>query len=106
MFARNTLAAVVTAVAALTILPGCAVTRGQENVKEYVSDAGITTAIKAKFVENKTVAASSISVETLDGTVMLTGFAKSNDEKRMAEDIARAAKGVKAVRNGIVVRPG
>ncbi|MEO8279189.1 MAG: BON domain-containing protein [Ideonella sp.] len=106
MFARTTLAALVTAVAALTVLPGCAVTRGQENVKEYVSDTGITTAIKAKFVENKTVAASSISVETLDGTVMLTGFAKSNDEKRMAEDIARAAKGVKAVRNSIVVRPG
>lgn len=106
MFARKTLAAIVTAVATLAVLPGCAVTRGQENVKEYVSDAGITTAIKAKFVENKTVAASAIGVETLDGTVMLTGFAKSAEEKRVAEDIAKAAKGVKAVRNGIVVRPG
>ena len=106
MFARTTLAAVVTAVAVMTVLPGCAVSRGQETVKEYVSDASITAAVKAKFVENRTVAASSISVETLDGTVMLTGFAKSNDEKRVAEDIARASKGVKSVKNAIVVRPG
>lgn len=105
MFARKTLAAVVTAVAALSILPGCAVSRGQENVGEYISDAGITTAIKAKFVENKTVAALSIKVETLDGNVVLSGFAKSNDEKRVAEEIARASKGVKSVRNGIVVSP-
>lgn len=105
MFTRTTLAAIVTAVAALTVLPGCAVTRGQESVKEYVSDAGITTAIKAKFVENKLVAASSISVETLDGTVMLTGFAKSENEKSVAESIARSSKGVKLVKNGIVVRP-
>ena len=84
---------------------GCAVQRGQETVGNYVDDVGITSSVKARFVENKQVAASSISVETLKGVVALSGFAKSSTEKETAESIARAVKGVVGVRNDIVVRP-
>ena len=90
----------------LTLLStGCAVVRGQETVGAYVDDAAITTAIKAKFVDDKVVSAASISVETLNGIVQLSGFAKSADEKSQAEQIARASKNVRSVRNDIVVRP-
>lgn len=84
---------------------GCAVMRGQETTGAYVDDAGITTSVKAKFVEDKTVSAMSISVETLNGTVQLSGFAKSGAEKAQAESIARGVRNVRAVRNDIVVRP-
>lgn len=84
---------------------GCAVTRGQESVGAYIDDASITTMVKSRFVENKEVDASSISVETLNGTVMLSGFAKNQTERSMAESIASKVKGVKAVRNQITVRP-
>ncbi|WP_372525632.1 BON domain-containing protein [Piscinibacter sp.] len=104
MFARTTLAAVVTAVALIT-LQGCAVTRGQETVGAYVDDAAITTAVKARFVDNKDVDATSIKVETLNGTVMLSGFAKNEKERDTAESITRNVNGVKAVRNEIAVRP-
>ena len=87
------------------ILPGCAVSRGQETVGAYIDDAAIITGVKARFFEDKDVAGSSISVETLNGTVMLSGFAKSASERDNAERIARAVKGVKAVRNEIAVRP-
>lgn len=94
------------AMAGITILStGCAVVRGQESTGAYVDDAAITTAVKAKFVEDKTVAASSISVETLNGTVQLSGFAKSAAEKAQAENIARGVKNVRAVRNDIAIRP-
>ena len=94
------------ALAGITILSsGCAVMRGQETTGAYVDDAGITTAVKAKFVEDKTVSAMSISVETLNGTVQLSGFAKSGAEKAQAESLARGVKNVRAVRNDIVVRP-
>ena len=83
---------------------GCAVTRGQSSVGEYVDDASITTSVKSKFVGDKQVAASAISVETLNGTVQLSGFAKSAAEKAQAEALARQAKGVKEVKNSIVVR--
>ncbi len=97
------------AFAALTgitlISAGCAVVRGQETAGSYVDDTAITTSIKAKFVDDKIVSASSISVETLNGTVQLSGFAKSIAEKTKAEQIARSTKNVRSVRNDIVVRP-
>ena len=93
------------AVAALLITSGCAVMRGQETVGAYVDDATITTQIKSRFVENKAVDAASIKVETLNGTVMLSGFAKNATEKSSAESIARGVNGVKSVKNEIAVRP-
>ena len=84
---------------------GCAVSRGQESVGAYIDDAGITTQVKSRFFEDKDVAGSSISVETLKGTVMLSGFAKSALERNKAESIARGVKGVIAVKNEIAIRP-
>jgi len=100
----NTVAATVT-VMSLLLISGCAVTRDQETVGAYIDDTAITTSIKARFVDNKQVDASSIRVETLNGTVQLSGFAKNATEKDTAESIARQVKGVKAVRNEIVIRP-
>jgi osmotically-inducible protein OsmY len=104
MMTRTLLAATLAA-ASLLALPGCAVTRGQETVGAYVDDATITTQIKSRFVSNKDVDAASIKVETLNGTVMLSGFAKSSTERATAERIARDVNGVKSVRNEIAVRP-
>jgi len=104
MIIRTTLAAAVAAVALLTA-SGCAVTRGQETVGSYVDDTTITTRIKARFVENTYVDATSIRVETLNGTVMLSGFAKSVTEKNTAEGLARGVNGVKSIKNEIAIRP-
>ena len=94
------------ALTGITLLgTGCAVVRGQETVGSYVDDAAITTAVKAKFVDDKVVSAGSISVETMNGIVQLSGFAKSAAEKSQAEQIARNSKNVRSVRNDIVVRP-
>ena len=96
----------IAALAAATLAStGCAVVRGQESAGAYVDDVATTTAVKAKFVEDKTVDAAAIKVETLKGTVQLSGFAKSNAEKAQAEYLARNTKGVRAVQNNISVRP-
>jgi osmotically-inducible protein OsmY len=95
------------AVAGITIITatGCSVARNQQTAGSFVDDAGITAAVKAKMAEDKNVSATSISVETLNGTVQLSGFAKSQTEKTQAENIARNTKNVREVRNSIVVRP-
>lgn len=103
MFIRTTLAAAAATIAMLT-MSGCAVTRGQETVGAYVDDSAITTAVKARFVENKEVDATSIRVETLNGTVMLSGFAKNSTEKATAETLTWKVNGVKQVKNEITVR--
>jgi osmotically-inducible protein OsmY len=104
MTLRNTAFAALFAAVVLIGAPGCAVTRGQETVGAYVDDATITTQVKSRFVESKDVDASSIHVETLNGTVMLSGFAKNALEKETAANIARKVNGVHSVRNEIAIR--
>ena len=104
MIKRTSIAAGLIAMAVITTA-GCAVTRGQETVGAFVDDTAITTSVKARLLDNKDVAGTSISVETLNGTVMLSGFAKSSLERNKAETLARNVKGVKSVKNEIAVRP-
>ena len=104
MTIRTSLAAAIAAAVLLTAT-GCAVSRGQQSVGGYVDDAGITTLVKSRMLEDKQVAGTSISVETLNGTVMLSGFAKNATEKVAAERIARGVNGVKMVKNEITIRP-
>ncbi len=87
----------------MLLLAGCAVARDQQTVGSYVDDSAITTAVKARFAQSREVAASSISVETLNGVVLLSGFAKDADEKQAAESIAGRVNGVQSVRNNIEI---
>lgn len=89
---------------ALLICAGCAVTRDQETVGSYIDDSVITSMVKSRFFDDKSVDGSAVSVETMNGTVMLSGFAKNVTEKKTAESIAWKVKGVKAVKNELIVR--
>lgn len=92
-------------VAALLIaLGGCAATGSRDSTGQLIDDSAITTKVKADFVADKTVSALDIGVETHKGVVQLSGFAKSADEIRQAERIARKVGGVRGVRNDIVLR--
>lgn len=101
---RTALFASITAVVLLTAT-GCAVTRDQETMGAYIDDSVITTTVKSRFFDDKSVDSSAVSVETLNGTVMLSGFAKNATEKKTAESIAWKVKGVKAVKNELSIRP-
>lgn len=93
--------------AALTVATtsGCAVARNQETVGEYVDDTALSTRVRGKFAADPVVSALSIGVETMRGTVQLSGFAKSAQERMQAEKLARETSGVKGVRNDITIRP-
>ena len=98
---------VTAALVALTLITaaGCAVSRGQQSAGAYLDDTGITATVKTRMLDDERVAGTSITVETLNGTVMLSGFAKSEAEKTAAESIARKVDGVRDVKNEITVRP-
>ena len=68
-----------------------------------LSDAAITTKVKAKFASNSTVSATKIHVDTDNGVVKLTGTAKSQDEAAKAAEIAKSTEGVASVDNAIQV---
>jgi osmotically-inducible protein OsmY len=74
---------------------------GDKSAGQAIDDATITTKVKAKFVEDKAVSALNIKVNTYQGTVQLSGFAKSAEEAERAGEIARSVNGVKIVKNDI-----
>jgi len=68
-----------------------------------LSDAAITTKVKAKFASDSTVSATKMHVDTDNGVVKLTGTAKSQDEAAKAAEIAKSTEGVASVDNAIQV---
>lgn len=94
------LSAVVLAVALVSVV-GCASTSQKQGTGEYIDDAVITTKVKAALIEDPLTKAHEISVETFKGVVQLSGFVATHDEANRATQLARAVKGVTAVKNDL-----
>jgi hyperosmotically inducible periplasmic protein len=88
-------------IACAVLLSACAGSPTQSSTGQYIDDAWITTKVKAAFVEDKSVDATNINVETFKGTVQLSGFANSVAEAERAVAKAWDVKGVKSVKNDI-----
>lgn len=95
------LTALCIALGSVAALTACAQPKYAERqmAGEVVDDSWITTKVKSLYVEDPTVRALAIKVETYRGTVQLSGFANSPEEMNRAVSIARSVKGVKAVTN-------
>ena len=91
-------AALFAALGSTVIGTGCSSTPTRASLGETVDDSVITGRVKAAFIEDKTVSALNIAVETVKGTVQLSGFANSTDERMRAVELARSVKGVKVVK--------
>lgn len=76
----------------------------QDNDGRVLADSAITTKIKALLLAEKGVPSTSISVETYEGRVLLSGFVDTNDIKAKAAKVAAAVSGVKQVQNNLVVK--
>lgn len=92
--------------AAVLLLSGCAPMQGRETTGEYVDDASISTKVRAQLIQDQSLKAFDISVETMQDVVQLSGFVNSATQKAEAEQIARGVSGVRSVHNNIVVRGG
>ena len=82
----------------------CASTPKQESTGEYVDDSVITTKVKSLLAADDFLKSFQISVETFKGTVQLSGFVGSQQAVDKAGEIARSVKGVKSVKNDLIVK--
>jgi hyperosmotically inducible periplasmic protein len=73
------------------------------NTGEAITDASITTKIKADFVDEKSLKGSDINVDTNDHVVTLKGTVASSAGKARAEQIAKHTKGVTKVVNTLTI---
>ncbi len=70
------------------------------------SDAGVTTAVKSKFVADETVKAYKIDVDTKDRVVTLKGEVDTDLARARAVELARTTEGVRDVVDALIVAPG
>jgi osmotically-inducible protein OsmY len=82
----------------------CASTSKQESTGEYVDDSVITTKVKSLLVADDFLKSFEIGVETYKGSVQLSGFVSSQQAVDKAGQIARSVKGVKSVKNDLIVK--
>jgi osmotically-inducible protein OsmY len=77
--------------------------------KEYTEDAATTSAVKSALALNKQLSSFDIHVDSINSPgksgndVTLTGHVPAEDDKRVAEEIARSTKGVANVVNNLEV---
>jgi osmotically-inducible protein OsmY len=83
---------------------GCASTPTSDSTGQYVDDTVITTKVKSALVADEAVKAFAVSVETVKGVVQLSGFVNTAAQKSAAGEDAAAVKGVKDVRNNLIVK--
>lgn len=77
----------------------------QVEAKRVARDSAITSKVKANYLLEKNFRSFKVSVETKDGVVILSGFVDDEATKKRAERIAASVKGVKSVKNGLVIKP-
>jgi hyperosmotically inducible protein len=77
----------------------------QREAKQAAHDSAITSKIKTKYLLEKNFRSFKVSVETKDNIVVLSGFVDDEATKARAGQIAAGVKGVKSVKNGLVVKP-
>jgi len=82
----------------------CGWTSKQESTGEYVDDSVITTRVKSLLAADDFLKSFRISVETYQGMVQLSGLVNSQKAIDTAVEIARNVKGVKSIKNDLIVK--
>ena len=72
--------------------------------RQALADAAITARVKAALIAERGIPSLSISVETYEGRVQLSGFVKSPDIVSRAGRVTAGVSGVRTVHNNIGVR--
>lgn len=79
-------------------------TSKKERAQDYVDDSVITAAVKLAVFEEPSLKSAEINVETYKGIVQLSGFVRSRADIDKAVAVAHNVKGVKSVKNAMIVK--
>jgi osmotically-inducible protein OsmY len=91
-------------IAALTGSVGCAGSRYERSTGEYIDDKALTSRVKGALANHAEYEFEEVQVATFKGTVQLSGFVNTSNQKREAKDIVEKVPGVKDVENNITVK--
>jgi osmotically-inducible protein OsmY len=88
----------------VALMAGCTSTSTRESTGEYIDDTIITSAVKGELYSDQDFKVGQISVETYKGVVQLSGFVNSAQAASKAVSLAKKVKGVRSVKNSLVVK--
>jgi len=78
---------------------------GRRDFGSWVDDATTTAAVKSRLLGNVNTKGLQIDVDTQGDVVTLSGSVRTDEERDLAEQIARGSSDVRDVRNNLVVDP-
>ncbi len=93
------------AVSLAIIATGCAGSRYDRSTGESIDDRSVTSRVKAALSADSLYKYPDVKVTTFKGTVQLSGFVDTKDQKSKAADLAKSVVGVKEIENNITVKP-
>jgi hyperosmotically inducible protein len=85
-------------------LAGCAGTRTTQSTGERIDDHGASSRVKSALSADTQYKYDLVKIETFKGTVQLSGFVNSRDQKNRAAELTKNVEGVKEVVNNITVK--
>ena len=84
---------------------GCATgNRYEQSTGERIDDHSTSSRVKSRLADDTQYKYGGVNVETFKGTVQLSGFVNSKDQKNRAADLAKEVPGVKEIVNNITVK--
>ncbi len=99
---------VVTSVVASTAFVGCATSDDRDSHKRttgrYIDDKVLAQKVRSTLGDNDIYKFPDVKVNTYKGSVQLSGFVDSTEQKRKAEEISRNVPGVYNVDNSISLK--
>ena len=104
MVKRHRILSFLICIVLVTSFLGCASTQKREGTGEYIDDSAITTKVKAAIFNEPSLKVFQINVETFKGEVQLSGFVDTPQSVSKAGEVARGVKGVKSVKNNLIVK--
>jgi len=88
----------------LATITGCAGDRNDRSTGEYIDDKSLAVRVHSALSDNPDYKFNDVNVNIYRGTIQLSGFVNSSDQKSKAEEIAKGVQGVKDVQNNISVK--
>jgi osmotically-inducible protein OsmY len=95
----------VSAVMAATGFTGCATHSDERTASQRWGDSGTARRVKKELAKSPIYKFSDVGVSAFERTVQLNGFVNTEDQKRVAEEIAKGTVGVAQVINNISIKP-
>lgn len=91
------------AVGTLT-LTGCAGNENQRSTGQYMDDKTLQHQVRDALNDNGEYKFDNVNVTVYRGTVQLSGFVQTSDQKSRAKEITKNVQGVSDVENNITVQ--